>query len=590
LRDARDCYLQWGADGKIRQLDQLHPQLRQQEPAPGPTTTIGTPVEQLDLVTVLKVSEAVSGEIVLEKLINTLLRTAIEHAGAERGLLLLPQGSELRIQAEATTAGALITIDLHDTPMSGAEMPESLVRYVARTRENVILDDASAGGAFVNEAYIHRKHARSVLCLPLMKQGKLVALLYLENNLAPRVFTPARVAVLKFLATEAATSLDNARLYRELQKRESKISCLVDSNIIGIFLFSWKVGIVEANDYFLKTIGYEREDLVSGQLRLFDLTPPEWEDRTAQAHAEMRRTGVVQPFEKEYFRKDGSRVPVLIGSVAFDEKRDQGVVFVLDLSERKRAEAEARENERRYRETQMELAHANRVAVMGHLTASIAHEINQPIGAAITYANAALSWLRTQPPNCDEIRQALGFIVESSARAGEVIDRIRALVKKTPPQKDRVDINDAILEVLALIRAEIAKNAVSAKAQLAEGLPPVWGDRVQLQQVMLNLSINAIEAMSGIDEGSRELLISTEKTHADAVLVTVRDSGPGFPPESAERLFESFYTTKAGGLGMGLSICHSIIEAHEGRLWASTGLPRGAAFRFTLPAFSQDGG
>jgi C4-dicarboxylate-specific signal transduction histidine kinase len=180
--------------------------------------------------------------------------------------------------------------------------------------------------------------------------------------------------------------------------------------------------------------------------------------------------------------------------------------------------------------------------------------------------------------------------VESGVRAGEVIDRIRALVRKTPPQKDRVEINEAILEVLALVRAEIAKNTVSAKTQLAEGLPPVWGDRVQLQQVMLNLFINAIEAMSGMAEGSRELLISTEKTSSDAVLVAVRDSGPGFPPEGAERLFESFYTTKPGGLGMGLSICQSIIEAHEGRLWASSSRPHGAVFQFTLPAFASDGG
>jgi C4-dicarboxylate-specific signal transduction histidine kinase len=242
------------------------------------------------------------------------------------------------------------------------------------------------------------------------------------------------------------------------------------------------------------------------------------------------------------------------------------------------------------RQAEMELAHANRVAVMGQLTASIAHEINQPIGAAITYANATLSWLQAQPPDWEEVRQAFGFIVESGVRAGEVIDRIRALVRKVPPPKDRVDINEAILEVRAPVRTKIAKNTVSAKTQLAEGLPPVWGDRVQLQRVMLNLFINAIEAMSGMDEGSRELLISTEKTHSEAVLVVVRDSGPGFPPESAERLFESFYSTKAGGLGMGLSICHSIIEAHEGRLWATASLPHGAVFQFTLPAFSSGGG
>jgi PAS domain S-box-containing protein len=414
--------------------------------------------------------------------------------------------------------------------------------------------------------------------------------LYLENNLAPRVFTPARVAILKLLASEAATSLDNARLYRELQERESRIRRLVDSNIIGIFIFDRVPDIVDANQAFLRTLGYSREDLDAGRLHWSELTPPEWRDRTARARAELKATGVVQPFEKEFFRKDGSRVPVLTGGAAFGDENGQGVAFVLDLSERKRAEAGASESERRYRETQMELAHANRVAVMGQLTASIAHEINQPIGAAITYANAALSWLRAQPPNWEEVRQALGSIVESAVRAGEVIDRSRALVKKAPPQKDRVDINEAILEVLALVHAEIAKNAVFAKTQLGEGIPPVWGDRVQLQQVMLNLFLNAIEAMSGMVEGSRELLISTEKTRSDTVLVAVRDSGPGFPSESTERLFESFYTTKPGGLGMGLSICHSIIEAHEGRLWATASPSHGAVFQFTLRALSPGGG
>jgi PAS domain S-box-containing protein len=595
LANARDCYLRWGADAKVRQLDELYPHLHQKdsmrEPVLGSTSTIGTPVEQLDLATVLKVSEAVSGEVVLEKLIDTLLRTAIEHAGAERGLLLLPRGSELRILAEATTAGASVRVDLCDLPISNSELPESLTLYVARTHESVILNDSSARGAFTRDEYIRRKHARSIMSLPLMKQGKPLALLYLENNLAPYVFTPARVSILRFLASEAATSLDNARLYRRLQERESRIRRLVDSNIIGIFFFDHVPDILEANQSFLRTIGYDREDIATGRLRWSELTPPEWQERTARARAELRATGVVQPFEKEFFRKDGSRVPVLTGGATFDDERKNGVAFVLDLSERKRAEAEARDSERRYREVQMELAHANRVAMMGQLTAAIAHEINQPIGATITYANAALSWLRAQPPNWEEIRQALGFIVESGVRAGEVIDRSRTLVKKAPPQKDRVEINEAILEILALVRTEIAKNAVSAKTQLAKDLPPVWGDRVQLQQVVLNLFINAIEAMSssGMDEGPREMLIITEKTHSDAVLVTVQDSGPGFPPESAERLFESFYTTKAGGLGMGLSICHSIIEAHEGRLWATASLPRGAVFQFVLPAFSLGG-
>jgi C4-dicarboxylate-specific signal transduction histidine kinase len=234
----------------------------------------------------------------------------------------------------------------------------------------------------------------------------------------------------------------------------------------------------------------------------------------------------------------------------------------------------------------MELAHANRVATMGQLSASIAHEISQPIGAALSYANAASHWLAAQPPNLEEVRRDLGFIVESGVRASEVIDRIRALVKKAPPRKDKVDINEAILEVIALTQNEMANNSISVRTQLADALPAIQGDRVQLQQVILNLLINAIEAMSGTSERPRELLISTAKTDPEGVLVAVRDSGPGLAPESIERLFESFYTTKPAGLGMGLSICRSIIEAHHGRLWATSNTPRGAVFQFTLPPYA----
>jgi PAS domain S-box-containing protein len=457
-----------------------------------------------------------------------------------------------------------------------------------RTQESVILEDASARGEFTSEEYIRRKRARSVLCLPFIKQGKSVALLYLENNLAPRVFTSARVAVLRFLASEAATSLDNARLYRELQERESKIRRLVDSNIIGIVIWHIDGRLIEVNDAFLHMLGYSRNDFISGGLQWRELTPSEWRDQDNLHGEELRATGISRPYEKEYFRKDGSKVPVLVGAAFFQDGEDEGVAFVVDLTTRKEAEEAARSSEQRYSEVQTKLAHANRLAAMGQFSASIAHEINQPIGAAITYANAALSWLRARPPNLDEVRDALGFIVESNVRAGEVIDRTRGLVRKATPRKKRLEINEAIFEIIALVHGETIKHGISVKTQMAENLPPVWADLVQFQQVLLNLLINAMEAMSVVSEGAHELLISTEKIHSGAVLVAVRDSGPGFSPESAERLFESFYTTKPAGLGMGLSICRSIIEAHQGQLWASANVPHGAVVQFTLPALSPE--
>jgi PAS domain S-box-containing protein len=461
-----------------------------------------------------------------------------------------------------------------------------VLHYVLRTRESVILDDAAAQPTFAADPYLRQRRTRSILCLPLMTQAKLIGVLYLENNLTSRVFAPARNAVLKLLASQAAIALENAGLYRDLEQREAKIRRLVDANIIGIFIWESEGQILEANDAFLRMVGQDREDLVGGRIRWTDLTPPEWLDLEAPLIQERKMTGRLQPFEKEYFRKDGSRVPVLIGVASFEEGGNQGVAFVLDLTERKRAEAEARNSERRYREAQMELAHANRVATLGQLTASIAHEVNQPIAATVTNAHAALRWLGAQPPDLEEVRQALGRIVKDGNRAGDVTNRLRGLIKKAPTRDDEVEINEAIREVVALTHGEAVKNGVSVQTELAEGLPLVHADRVQLQQVVLNLVINAVEAMSGVGEGSRELLISTGKVEGDAggVLVAVRDSGPGLDPASLQRLFEAFYTTKPNGLGMGLSICRSIIEAHGGRLWAEANEPQGAIFQFTVPA------
>jgi PAS domain S-box-containing protein len=368
-------------------------------------------------------------------------------------------------------------------------------------------------------------------------------------------------------------------LLSELQDREARARRLVESNIIGVFMWSRDGRIIDANEAYLRIIGYDRCDLIAGRLNWRDLTPPEWRTADDRRAAQLEASGTAQPYEKECFRKDGTRVPVLVGAAVFEGRSGEGFGFVLDLTDRKRAE-------RAYTQVQTELAHANHVATIGQLSASIAHEISQPIGAALSYANAASRWLAAQSPDLEEVRRDLGFIVESGVRASEVIDQIRALVKKAPPRKNRLEINEAILQVIALAQDEMANNGISVRTQLAEALPAIQGDRVQLQQVILNLLINAIEAMSGMSEGPRELLISTAKTDSEGVLIAVRDSGPGLAPESVDRLFESFYTTKPNGLGMGLSICRSIIEAHDGRLWATANAPHGAVFQFTLPPYS----
>lgn len=568
LREARSCYLRWGADGKVRQLDQLYPHLgppQEQRPA----AIIGTPVQNLDVMSVVKASQALSGEIELPKLIDRLMTIAIENGGADRGLLILPSGDEYLIQAEARATGDQVEVTMRQQPITRIACPESVVRYVIRTRENVILDDASKPGLFSDDDYLRDGQSRSILCLPLIQQQQLTGILLLENTLASHAFTPARIAVLELLAAQAAISLENTRLYGDVQEREAKVRRLVDSNIIGILIGTPDGHVQEANEAFLQIVGYEQADVAEGRLRRTELTPPEWRDRDARALAEMKAMGTVQPYEKEYFRKDGSRVPVLVGGATLDERRDAVVVFVVDLTERKRVEAE--------------LAHANRVATMGQLAASIAHEVNQPIAGVLINAEVAERWLARKPPNLEDAKQSIDRIVRDGKRAADIVRRIRDFSKKASSKNTELEINEAILEIMILARAAISEHGGLVKMQLSEGLPRIVGDRVQLQQVILNLIMNAIEAMSDVTDGSRALVISTSTAEPGSVLIAVSDSGPGLPQDNPERVFEAFYTTKASGLGMGLAICRSIVQNHGGRLWATPNEPHGAVFCMTLP-------
>jgi signal transduction histidine kinase len=292
------------------------------------------------------------------------------------------------------------------------------------------------------------------------------------------------------------------------------------------------------------------------------------------------RTGLVVPL-----LKDNEIVGMIIlGRKQVQPFTDKQISLFGDFAAQATIALESTRRERQYREAQMALAHANRITTIGQLTASITHEVSQPITATVTYALAARRWLSAEPPDFGEVSEALAGIITEGNRASEVIGRTRALIKKAPPRKDAFSINNAILEVVALTRTEAANNGVSVRTKLAEGLPPVQGDRVQLQQVMLNLIVNAIQSMSGVEDGNRELHVSTVSIEPEGMCVAVRDTGPGLSPQSLSRLFEPFYTTKPEGMGLGLSICRSIIEAHGGRLWAIPCEPQGALFQFTIPA------
>jgi PAS domain S-box-containing protein len=256
----------------------------------------------------------------------------------------------------------------------------------------------------------------------------------------------------------------------------------------------------------------------------------------------------------------------------------------VDVTERKRAQDERE----RLRQLEADLAHINRVSTMGELAASLSHEILHPIATARNNARAGMRFLEMNPPNLDEAREALDCVVRDADRAKDIVGRIRNQIKRAPPRKMRFGLNEAVNEVIVMVQSAIAKSGISFSTRLMDGLAPVQGDRVQLQQVLVNLILNAVEAMSSIEDGTRELSIRTEQSQTGGILVAVHDSGPGVDPVNLERVFEPFYTTKTSGIGMGLSICQTIINGHGGRLWMSANEPRGAVFQFTLPAAQEN--
>lgn len=589
LREARHCYQRWGADGKVRQLDDLHPLTRDERQSVGPTATTAAPIEHLDLATVIKVSQAVSGEIVLDKLVDTIMRSAMAHAGAARAVLLLSSGGELLAEAEAVIRGDAVNVDLRKATVNEIGLPESIVHYAMRSRESVIVGDALAEPPFSSDPYVTRNGARSLLCLPLTTQAKLIGLLYLENNLSAHVFSSDRIAILKLLASQAAITLENARLYRELAEREGRIRRLVDSNIVGIIFWDRDGRLLDANDAFLRMVRYERADLDKG-LKWADMLTSEWKGGPVFEDLEvLKATGALQPREKEYFRKDGSRLPVLLGAATFEDQPDQGLAFILDLTEVKQAEARIRESEQRYRELQAELAHANRIATMGQLLAWIGHDVSQPLASLLVGGEAGLNWLAADPPNLQGARRALERMIRDGQLAADILHSIRAMARKTPSRRVPIDINNVISETFALIEAESQRNGIAVQIDLAESLPVVAADPIQIQQVVLNLSVNAIEAMAEDSARKHQLTIASSEDASEGVVVTVRDTGPGLIADQQERVFEAFHTSKSSGLGMGLAICRTIVESHGGSIWVTPNEPRGAVFRFTLPLTPAEG-
>jgi len=372
---------------------------------------------------------------------------------------------------------------------------------------------------------------------------------------------------------------------RELAKGlEAKIRRLVEANVVGIMMFNLDGAITEANAAFLHMVQFDHDDLASGRVRWADLTPAEWRASDERAMLEIKATGTVRPYLKEYLRKDGIRVPVMVGGALFEGSQSDGVAFALDLTEQKRAQEKLEDARRALHATQAELARVTRLTTMGELAASIAHEVNQPLTAVTNNGSACLRLLANDSLDPDVLRRALEEIVADATRASAVISRIRAFIKKAPTEMYELDINNVIHEVLTLAGHELQNNQVFVDCHLTEALPRVRADRVQLQQVLLNLVMNGVEAMTGTQ--LRTLSVDSRTDKSGNVSVAVGDSGTGFGSE-VDRLFTPFFTTKGNGMGMGLPISRSIIENHGGRLSATANSPHGAVFSFTLPPASE---
>ena len=587
LRNARSCYLQWEAHGKVRQLDERYPQLR----ALPVQAAKDAGVAQLDALSIAKASQAISGRIVLKELIDTLMRIVLENAGAQEGYLLLAHhDDELMLAADAHVEQQEVGVRLHDgKTLPQAQLPAAILNYVCRSREQVLLMDAAEPHPFSVDPYFAEQHPKSVLCLPILRQSVLIGVLYLENNLATHAFTPERIKVLELLAGQAAISLENARLFFDLQQENAerkraeeavregnaRIRRLVESNIIGICFWSLTGNIIDANDAFLEMLGYSREDLASGHVQWTGMTPPEYRIVEAQALEELEQHGKVPPYEKELVRQDGSRIPVLIGIALFEQSRETGVAFVLDLTERKQAEAER--EARRMAET------ANRAK--SAFLANMSHELRTPLNGILGYAQV----LERDSALGERQLAEVNVIKKSGEHLLTLINDILDLAKIEAGKMELylIDfpLSPFVRGIIDLVGVRATQKGLELVCELAPGLPQgVHADEKRLRQVLLNLLSNAVKFT---DRG--QVMLWVHFAPPDRLRFEVQDTGAGIAADQLKTIFEPFEQAgdmrhRVGGTGLGLAISRQYVRLMGGDIQVESCPGQGSTFRFEVKA------
>jgi predicted ATPase/signal transduction histidine kinase/GAF domain-containing protein/ActR/RegA family two-component response regulator len=602
LRDARYCYLRWGAEGKVRQLEQLHPHLRE-KPTPA-SPTFGAPLEQLDVGTVVRASQAVSGEIVLGKLTETLMRIAVEHAGAERGLLVLARGNERRIEAEATIVSDGVAVRLLGTPLTPSELPYSILQYVARTQTRVILDDASAPTPFSADQYIRDRRARSVLCLPLVKQAKLIGLLYLENNLAPGIFTPQRIALLELLASQAAISLENAHLYSELtvenrirrqaeeDLRRSEVYLAEAQRLSQTGSFGWtpSSGTIKWSDETFRIFEYDRA--ITPTVKLIDQRVHR-NDVTGFRQVVERASHDGQDFDHEYrLQMPDGRVKH-IHVVAHATRNATGDVdfvgAVMDVTLAKETEDRIRFAQAERERLEQRLRQAEKMEAVGRLAGGIAHDFNNVLAGVFAYGEMLYEETTENSP----LKRYAKNVLTAASRGRALVEQILAYSRSQLGKHVPVDVTHVVAETLELLRGSLPPG-IHLESSAPELPLIVIGDATQLHQVVMNLCSNAVQAMS--EPGTLRVALEAADLVAERALshgslepgryvrLAVEDSGSGMDDATLARIFEPFFTTKevGRGTGLGLSLVYAIVTDVGGAIDVQSALERGSTFAIYL--------